>query len=201
MNEGNSGEKNPTIQLIVGLGNPGNPYAHTRHNAGAWLVEALCEKFHLKLKTENKFNAKVITWPSNGKECKILIPNTFMNHSGQSVGSVVKYYQIPVDAILVAHDDLDIPPGAVRFKTGGGHGGHNGLRDIIHHLKSAGFHRIRLGIGHPGHRDDVADYVLNPASKVDEQKIQAAIEDTLKVLPKIINGEWQTVMNLLHSRL
>lgn len=196
----NAGEKNPTIQLIVGLGNPGPSYAHTRHNAGAWLIDALCDKFHLKLKTEAKFNAKLSTWTLNGKECRVLIPNTYMNHSGQAVGSIAKYYQIPVEAILVAHDELDISPGSVRFKTGGGHGGHNGLRDIIHHLKSADFHRLRLGIGHPGNRDDVVDYVLNPASKLEEQKIRAAIDDTLNVLPRIINGEWQAVMNLLHSR-
>lgn len=189
----------PAIRLIVGLGNPGPQYANTRHNAGAWFVETLCSHYRLTLKTESKFNAKVAQWSISGKDCKIIIPNTYMNHSGQAVAAITKYYQIPPETILVAHDELDIAPGTVRFKTSGGHGGHNGLRDIIHHLKSADFHRLRLGIGHPGHKDDVADYVLKDPSNAEDQKIRAIIDEALSVLPQIINGDWQAVMNRLHS--
>lgn len=192
-------ENTESIRLIVGLGNPGSQYANTRHNAGVWFIDALCARHRLTLKNEPKFNARVAQWILNGKECRLLIPNTFMNHSGQAVGAITQYYQIPTQTILVAHDELDIPAGTARFKTGGGHGGHNGLRDIIHHLKSPEFHRLRLGIGHPGNKDDVVDYVLKDPSKDDAQKIRAVIEETLLMLPQIINGEWQTVMNRLHS--
>jgi len=192
-------EKTEAIRLIVGLGNPGPNYANTRHNAGAWFIETLCSHYRLSLKNEPKFNARVAVWSYAGKECRILIPNTYMNHSGQAVSAIVKYYQIPTETILVAHDELDILPGAVRFKTSGGHGGHNGLRDLIHHLKSVDFHRLRLGIGHPGHKDEVVDYVLQSPSKEEEKKIHTAIEETITVLPQIVAGDWQTVMNRLHS--
>ncbi len=190
---------NTPIQLLVGLGNPGPTYAETRHNAGAWLLERFCQSNHLDLKTETKFHARVGKTTFNGKEVKILIPTTFMNHSGQAVGAISKYYNIPLNAILIAHDDLDIPTGCVRLKTGGGHGGHNGLRDIIHHLGGREFHRLRIGIGHPGHKDHVLDYVLHRPSKHEEQQINLAIDEVLGVLPKIIQGEWSTVMNQLHS--
>jgi PTH1 family peptidyl-tRNA hydrolase len=192
-------EKVGVIRLIVGLGNPGPHYTDTRHNAGVWFTEALCTKHRLTLKIETKFNARVASWSFGGKECKILVPNTYMNHSGQPVSAIAKYYQIPTETILIAHDELDIPPGTVRFKTNGGHGGHNGLRDIIHHLKSPEFHRLRLGIGHPGHKDEVADYVLQSPSKTEEQKIRATIDETLKILPQILMGDWQAVMHHLHS--
>lgn len=187
------------IELIVGLGNPGQPYAKTRHNAGAWFVEALCRQYRITLKTESKFNARLGSSTIAGQQIKVLISNTYMNHSGQAVGSVAQYFQLPVETILVAHDELDIPPGAVRLKTDGGHGGHNGLRDIIHHLKSHEFKRLRLGIGHPGHKDKVLDYVLNNPSQKEEQLIQQAITETLAVLPDILNGNFQVAMNRLHS--
>lgn len=172
------------IQLIVGLGNPGPDYKDTRHNAGEWFAEALCQQFRLSLKTESKFHARHTKWTFGGKEYHILIPTTFMNHSGQAVGLFAKYYQIPVEAILIAHDELDFPAGEFRFKTGGGHAGHNGLRDIIHHLHSREFHRIRLGIGHPGNKDEVADYVLSNPSKEDKQFIRTAIQAAIPALQK-----------------
>jgi PTH1 family peptidyl-tRNA hydrolase len=174
----------PGIQLIVGLGNPGPDYKDTRHNAGEWFVEALCQQFRLSLKMESKFHARHTKWTFGGKDFHILTPTTFMNHSGQAVGLFSKYYQIPPEAILVAHDELDFPAGEFRFKTDGGHAGHNGLRDIIHHLNSRTFHRIRLGIGHPGHKDEVADYVLNNPSKEDRQLIRTAIQAAIPALQK-----------------
>lgn len=192
------GKTSAAIQLIVGLGNPGAEYQATRHNAGAWFVEALCEQFRLTLKTEAKFNARVGTITQNGKEFRVAIPNTFMNHSGQAVSSIAKYYQIPLEAILIAHDDLDLPAGTVRFKTDGGHGGHNGLRDIIFHMHHRTFHRLRIGIGHPGNKDHVLDFVLHRPSKAEEQKIHQAIENALQALPTLLAGNFQATMNQLH---
>lgn len=186
------------VALIVGLGNPGPEYANTRHNVGAWFVEAFCHKNRIQLKNDAKFNARLGQFSTAGHDIKIFISNTFMNHSGRAVSSIAKYFQIPVEAILVAHDDLDIPPGAARFKTDGGHGGHNGLRDIIHHLKSRQFHRLRIGIGHPGHKDGVVDYVLHRPSKEDEEKINHAIHEAIKTLPQIISGDFEKAMNSLH---
>lgn len=176
----------PPIQLIVGLGNPGAEYKDTRHNAGAWFVEALCQQFRLSLKLDSKFTGHVGQWTFGGRDYRILIPNTFMNHSGQSVGACAKYFHIPPEAILVAHDELDFEPGVLRFKTGGGHAGHNGLRDIIYHLHSSEFHRIRLGIGHPGDKAAVSNYVLSPAPKEEKQKIRAAIQDAIPALQKAL---------------
>jgi len=187
------------IQLIVGLGNPGSEYAATRHNVGAWLVESLCQQNRLQLKTESKFNARITEWLLDGKTYKILIPNTFMNHCGQTVGAIAQYYQIPPEAIFVAHDELDLKPGVVQFKISGGHAGHNGLRDIINHLQSRNFRRLRLGIGHPGNKDEVSDYVLHKPSKAEEQKIRKCIEESINGLPHILMGDWQSAMRYLHN--
>lgn len=180
--------KEDGIQLIVGLGNPGSEYADTRHNAGAWLVEILCQQYRLTLKVESKFHARLSKWSFGGKVYKILLPITYMNHSGQTVGAIANYYHIPPEGILIAHDELDIPTGEFRFKTGGGHAGHNGLRDIIHHLQSRDFHRLRIGIGHPGHKDAVTDYVLNKPSKEDKQKIRECIQAAIPALQRFICG-------------
>lgn len=187
------------IQLIVGLGNPGPDYEETRHNAGAWFISALCQQYRLSLKTDLKFNARIAQWSFGGNVCKILIPNTYMNHSGQVVGSIAKYYQIPTESILIVHDELDLSPGIVRFKTDGGHAGHNGLRDIIHHLPDRNFHRLRLGIGHPGNQEVVADYVLQKTPRDEKQQIQTSITEALRVLPQIMVGDLQTAMHYLHS--
>lgn len=188
----------PRVALIVGLANPGAEYRDTRHNAGAWFLEALCEKYQIALKTDSKRKARIAEFRWGPGDCKLLIPNTYMNHSGQSVSLMTQYYRIPSDAILIAHDELDLPPGSVRFKSGGGHGGHNGLRDIMNHLSTRDFHRLRLGIGHPGHKDQVTDYVLQKPSSMDKQKIQTGIAAALDRLPDIMTGQWDKVMNELH---
>jgi PTH1 family peptidyl-tRNA hydrolase len=191
--------KTGKIQLIVGLGNPGSEYASTRHNVGAWFIDAFCRQHRLTLRSETKFNAKFTSFSILGHDVKIMIPNTYMNHSGQAVSAVAKYYQIPVENIIIVHDELDLPVETIRFKTGGGHGGHNGLRDIIHHIHSREFHRLRIGIDHPGHKDGVVDYVLQKPSKADEQKIQIAIENGLRVMNDIIVGNFQAAMQKLHT--
>lgn len=187
------------LQLIVGLGNPGKEYASTRHNAGAWWVQAICAQNNLTLQTQTKLMATIGDLIIGGNKVKIAIPTTYMNHSGQTVAKIANYFAIPAGDILVAHDELDFPPGTIRFKTGGGHGGHNGLRDIIPQLNAQNFQRLRIGIGHPGDRDQVADYVLNNPSKHDKQLIESAIQDSLTFLPAIIAGDWQNVMNALHQ--
>lgn len=187
------------IQLIVGLGNPGKEYAPTRHNAGAWWVQAVCEQNNISLQTQNKFSASIADATINGKRVKLAIPTTYMNLSGQPVAKIANYFAIPASDILIAHDELDFAPGIIRVKTGGGHGGHNGLRDIIPQLIAQNFHRLRIGIGHPGDRDKVADYVLGTPSKSDKQLIDNAIQDSLSYLPDILAGEWQKVMNSLHQ--
>lgn len=186
------------IQLIVGLGNPGKDYKNTRHNAGAWWVEALCQQNQISLQTQSKFQAQIAQGQVQGHKCYFAIPTTFMNHSGQAIGKIAKFYKIPPDAILVAHDELDIEPGTARLKNGGGHGGHNGLRDIIPQLGTPNFHRLRIGIGHPGNKNQVADFVLHAPSKQEEQKIHSAIDESLMVLPDILTGNWQPAMNQLH---
>lgn len=156
--------KTVDIDLIVGLGNPGSKYEQTRHNAGFWFVEEIARLKGAHFRPEAKFSGDVCKVVLEGRDIWLLKPNTFMNLSGQSVNKLASFYKIPKDNILVAHDELDLDPGVVRLKTGGGHGGHNGLRDIINHLGKE-FQRLRIGIGHPGSRDDVVDYVLHRASK------------------------------------
>jgi PTH1 family peptidyl-tRNA hydrolase len=186
------------IQLIVGLGNPGKEYASTRHNAGAWWVQALCEQHNITLQAQTKLQASVGQAEINGLKLRCAIPTTYMNHSGQAVAKIANYFAIPAGDILIVHDELDFAPGIIRVKTGGGHGGHNGLRDIIPQLNAQNFHRLRIGIGHPGDRDQVSDYVLNNPSISDKKIIDNAIQDSLALLPAILACEWQTVMNKLH---
>jgi PTH1 family peptidyl-tRNA hydrolase len=174
------------IRLIAGLGNPGSGYADTRHNAGLSFIETLCQHFRIALTPQTKFSARVGEWSFGGKTYSLLIPTTYMNHSGQAIGAFAKYTKIPPEHILIAHDELDLEPGDFRFKLGGGHAGHNGLRDIIHHLNSRDFHRIRLGIGHPGDKDEVSDYVLSKPNREDKLKIKTAIQEALTTLQKML---------------
>lgn len=187
------------IQLIVGLGNPGAEYANTRHNAGYWFIEKLCNQFRKELVLETKFKGSLTQLQIQQQSCRILQPNTFMNHSGQSVAAVAHFYKIPPEQILVIHDELDLPVGSARLKLDGGHGGHNGLRDIISHLGTKQFYRLRLGIAHPGTKEDVINYVLQRPSKSDQAKILAAIDDSLMVLPDVVEGKTEKAMNRLHS--
>lgn len=187
------------IRLIVGLGNPGEKYANTRHNAGAWFVEQLATEWGVKLHLENKFHGRAAPFSFNGHNGWLLLPTTFMNASGQSVRAFSQFYQIPPEAILVAHDELDFPAGTVRFKEQGGHGGHNGLRDIMQHLSTDRFNRLRVGIGHPGHRSEVLNYVLDAPSKQDKTLIIEAIQHSFLVLPELIAGDIQQAIQKLHT--
>ncbi len=188
------------IQLIVGLGNPGAQYEQTRHNAGAWLVQRLAEQERVSCQADRKFSGRHGRVRLQGRDIKLLLPTTFMNRSGRAVSAMVAFFKIPVEEILVVHDELDIPPGTGRFKQGGGHGGHNGLRDIMAALGgNGGFHRLRIGIGHPGSSDQVIGYVLQPAPKDEHVQIDACIDAALDVLPFAVEGDWQKAMNRLHS--
>jgi len=187
------------ISLIVGLGNPGDEYKKTRHNAGFLLVDALLGDMFGEFSYESRFKASLSKCVIDGKSVRLLKPQTYMNKSGLSVSSCAKYFDIPVEEILVVHDELDLEPGVVRLKKGGGHGGHNGLRDIVSHLSSKDFYRLRLGVGHPGDRNRVADYVLNAPSKADAGLIDCAVSAALFEMPDIIKGDYQAVMKKLHT--
>lgn len=187
------------IKLIVGLGNPGGQYESTRHNAGFWFIDELVRQHNCHLKSESRFHGEVSKLHLGSRDCLLLKPTTFMNRSGQSVSSLAKYYQIPASGILVVHDELDLAPGTVRFKLGGGHAGNNGLRDIISALGTKDFYRVRVGIGHPGHRSDVSDYVLSRPSRDDADLINNKLDDVIAALPKILAGEYQQVMHHLHT--
>jgi PTH1 family peptidyl-tRNA hydrolase len=188
------------ILLIVGLGNPGSEYRGTRHNAGADFVEALARDAGCTLQTDTKFYGLTGRTTVAGHDLRLLIPTTFMNRSGQSVAAMARFYKITPEQILIAHDELDIPAGSARFKQGGGHGGHNGLRDIVPALgNNSGFHRLRIGIGHPGHASRVSGYVLSAPSAVDRQKIDASIDEALAALPLLLDGDDTKAMTRLHS--
>lgn len=188
------------IRCIVGLGNPGPKYQPTRHNAGYWLVDELARRHQLRFRSETRFQGEIARLTLEGQGCWLLKPTTFMNHSGRSVAALANYYRIPPQQILLAHDDLDLPPGTVRLKKGGGHGGHNGLRDTIAALGSREFYRLRIGIDHPGHRDQVVDFVLSRPSQEEEQKIRNAIDRAADQLPLLLLGEYDRIMNSLHMR-
>lgn len=188
------------IQLVAGLGNPGAKYEQTRHNAGFWFVDAVASACNAVFKSESKFKSELARCSISGNDCRLQKPQDFMNRSGLPVASVAAFYQIPRSNILIVHDDLDLPPGTVRLKQGGGHGGHNGLRDLIPHLGGKDFLRLRIGIGHPGHRDDVVGYVLKAASREERAAIDRAIDDAARVLPDIIAGKLDAAMKELHTR-
>lgn len=186
------------LQLIVGLGNPGREYEETRHNAGAWLVEQLARKHNCALTAESKFHGLSGRIQLAGRDLRLLIPTTFMNLSGNAVAALANFYKIPTDAILIAHDELDLPPGSARFKQGGSGGG-NGVRDIIAKLGNNDFHRLRIGIGHPGSADRVTGYVLGKPTGDDRIAIERCIDAAIDVLPLAIKGEWARAMNQLHA--
>lgn len=188
------------ILLIVGLGNPGPDYEDTRHNAGAWFVSKLAESIHLSLRNNIKFHGLHGTAKLHDHDCHFLIPTTFMNLSGQSVSALANYYKIPPHAILIAHDEIDLAVGDIRLKMDGGHGGHNGLRDIISHLGTNKFHRLRIGVGHPGNSDDVVDYVLTRPRKSEREQIDTALQDATHILPHLLDGHFQKAMQELHTR-
>ncbi len=187
------------IRLIVGLGNPGADYVDTRHNAGFWLIDALAADKGATFRFEKRDNADETRLKTGGKDIFLMKPQTFMNRSGQAVAALARYYKIKTEQILVIHDELDLPPGTNRIKQAGGHGGHNGLRDIISHLGSNAFFRIRIGIGHPGDASQVINYVLHKPSTADLAAIEAANRDTLAIMPFIYEGRIDKAMQALHT--
>jgi len=189
------------VQLIVGLGNPGPEYDQTRHNAGALFVERLADSQRVNLSLDKKYFGLVGKFSHQGRDVRLLIPTTFMNRSGQAVAALANFFRIPPDAILVAHDELDMPPGVAKLKQGGGHGGHNGLRDIIAQLGNQNnFHRLRFGIGHPGHSSLVSGFVLGRAPRSEQDLLDTSIGFALDVLPEILAGDWTVAMRKLHSQ-
>ena len=188
------------IKLIVGLGNPGPSYIETRHNAGQIFVEEIARAFNIPLASNSKFFGISGAGQIHGQDVKLIIPTTFMNKSGQAVAAISNFYKIPLESILVAHDELDFDPSVIKIKQGGGHGGHNGLRDIISaHGNKKDFYRLRIGIGHPGNAKQVSNYVLKKAPAKEHELILATIDEAARHLDKMIKGEWQAAMNQLHS--
>lgn len=188
------------IKLIVGLGNPGSEYRGTRHNAGADFVEQLARQCGCTLQAESRFFGMTGRLTLSGHDLRLLIPTTFMNRSGKAVAAMAQFYKIASDEILIAHDELDIPAGSARFKRGGGHGGHNGLRDIVPSLgNNKDFYRLRIGIGHPGHASKVTGYVLGAPSQVDRTRIDASIDEAIAALPLLLDGDSTKAMTQLHS--
>ncbi len=186
------------IKLIVGLGNPGQQYEKTRHNAGFLFLERLVSNYNSFWTKDVKFQGWVANCPIDSQKIILLKPDTFMNRSGQSVGKIARYYKLAVDEILVVHDELDFVAGMVKLKKGGGHAGHNGLRDIIAHLNSKDFYRLRIGIGRPSEGKVVADYVLSNPSKTDLGFIEASFVRIEAILNELMTGDIATVTNKLH---
>ena len=189
------------VQLIVGLGNPGPEYDQTRHNAGALFVERVAASQRVNLSVDRKYFGLVGKFNHQGREVRLLIPTTYMNRSGQAVAALANFFKIKPEEVLVAHDELDMPPGVAKLKQGGGHGGHNGLRDIIAQLGNQNnFHRLRLGIGHPGHASLVSGFVLGRAPRSEQELLDKSIDFALDVLPEILAGDWTVAMRKLHSQ-
>ncbi len=186
------------IKLIVGLGNPGQQYAKTRHNIGFWLVDFLAKKYQVDLKFESKFNSLLGDFFLDGSKVTLLKPQTFMNLSGEAVAKAVKFYKIMAAEILVAHDELDFLPCQVRLKCDGGANGHNGLQNIIDLLGGGDFWRLRIGIGKPINKDGMTSYVLNAPTKDESQKIEDAISLAADSLPELIKGDFERAFMRLH---
>ncbi|MCI1710415.1 MAG: aminoacyl-tRNA hydrolase [Chiayiivirga sp.] len=187
------------LRLIVGLGNPGAEHLRTRHNAGFWFIDALAAAEGARFGAESKLHGETAKLHLAGEAVWLLKPSTFMNRSGLSVASALRYWKIEPEQMLVAHDELDLAPGSARLKFDGGHGGQNGLRDIIAHLGHARFHRLRVGIGHPGHKDQVTNWVLGRPGKVDESAMLDSIACSLQVLPLALRGDFNEAMKRLHT--
>ncbi|MCB1909649.1 MAG: aminoacyl-tRNA hydrolase [Rhodocyclaceae bacterium] len=188
----------PPPKLVVGLGNPGADYVQTRHNAGFWLCERLAEAHGARFSTESRFHGLVARVPAAGGW--LLMPQTFMNRSGQSVGALARFFRIEPAEMLVVHDELDIPPGQLRLKFGGGLGGHNGLKDITAHLGTQDYWRLRIGIGHPGDRNQVVGYVLKPPRREEQELIDEAIVRALSEWPHVAKGDWNRAGTRINAR-
>ncbi|QUM79291.1 aminoacyl-tRNA hydrolase [Moritella sp. 5] len=188
------------IRLIVGLANPGQEYSRTRHNAGAWFINELAKWHNTQLREETKYFGYTARIAIAGQDVRLLIPTTFMNLSGKSVSALAKFYRIDVTQILVVHDELDLPPGVAKFKQGGSHGGHNGLKDIISKMaNSKEFYRLRIGIGHPGHKDKVTGYVLGKAQAKEQEQMDAAIDEAVRCIDILAKDGMTKAMSRLHT--
>jgi PTH1 family peptidyl-tRNA hydrolase len=188
------------VLALIGLGNPGAQYTATRHNAGAWLVDAVARSAHTELRPDKKFFGLYAKVRVGDTELHLLNPTTFMNRSGGAVAALCQFFKLTPEQLLIAHDELDLPAGQARYKTGGGHGGHNGLRDTISALgNQKQFHRLRIGIGHPGEAHQVVNYVLNRPSKTEQIAIDATLDECQTTLPLALAGDWAKAMNRLHS--
>ncbi len=188
------------LRLIVGLGNPGAEHLRTRHNAGFWFIDALANSFDVRFGVQAKLHGETAKTNIDHQSVWLLKPSTFMNKSGVAVAEALRYYKIEPEQMLVAHDDLDLPPGTARLKFDGGHGGQNGLRDIFSHLGHGRFHRLRLGIGHPGHKDRVTPWVLGRPGAADEALMIESVGAALDVLPMAVAGDFNGAMKRLHTR-
>lgn len=188
-----------SIRLIVGLGNPGQKYESTRHNAGFWWLDEFARQHGASFRPEGKFHGLMARERLHGQEVFLLKPSTFMNESGRAVAALAQFYRIAPGEILVVHDELDLPPGSAKLKLGGGHGGHNGLKDIIAHLGTKDFWRLRLGIGHPGERAEVVNYVLKEPRREERELIDEAMQKAQSIAHLVIEGKMEAAMLKLHS--
>jgi PTH1 family peptidyl-tRNA hydrolase len=184
--------------VVIGLGNPGPRHAGDRHNAGFWLLDALALASGSRFRESARLSGSSCRAELAGQSVRLVKPGTFMNRSGQAMRRVMDYYEVPLQQILVVHDELDLPPGTARLKSGGGHGGHNGLRDITAHC-GTDFFRLRIGIGHPGHKDAVTDYVLHPPSKADRECIDEALAEAIRALDLWYGQGYQRAVHYLHT--
>lgn len=189
-----------SIALIVGLGNPGQQYQHTRHNAGAMFLARLCESARGELRPESKFHGHSGRIEIAGQELRLLMPTTYMNNSGKAVAAIAQYYKIPPERILVAYDELDLPTGTTRLKFGGGPGGHNGIRDCSKALGTPDYWRLRFGIGHPGDSSLVLNYVLGEFSRTDANSVEDEFAKVISLMPLLVEGKTQQAMGLLHTK-
>jgi PTH1 family peptidyl-tRNA hydrolase len=187
------------LRIIAGLGNPGEKHARTLHNAGFWFVDAVARKYGGAFRYEKRFDADICRVNIRGDDVWLVKPQSYMNLSGVPVGGMLDYYRLLPEQLLVAHDEIDLPPGTVRFKKGGGHGGHNGIRDLIRHC-GAGFMRLRIGVGHPGDKNEVTAYVLRRASGDVEAAVESNIAEALDVLPVLVEDGLAAAMKILHTR-
>ena len=187
------------IRIIAGLGNPEDRYERTLHNAGFWFVDALARKYGGDLRHDKKFDAELCRVSMHGEDVWLVKPQSYMNHSGSPIRAVLDYYRLGLGDLLVAHDEIDLPPGTVRLKQGGGHGGHNGLRDIMRHC-GAEFLRLRLGVGHPGEKDKVTNYVLKRGSSDVEAAVERNIDDAVDIMPLLVSGDINAAMKQLHTK-
>jgi peptidyl-tRNA hydrolase, PTH1 family len=192
-------EAETEIRLIVGLGNPGSQYEKTRHNVGFWLVNTLAEKYSGSFKNEPKFKGFLGVITILDHEYKLFMPMTFMNLSGEAVRKIASFYKIPAEAILVIHDELDFLPGVVRLKKGGGANSHNGVQNIIDQLGSNNFWRLRIGIGKPSFKEDMANYVTSSPNKSETKQIHNAVDQAIEVIPDLVLGDFAKAMQVLHS--